>query len=331
MYKKNHLLYLAAVATMGSCTAAGSVDSGKDAESLVPARLTVRINGLETKVNGDMGDSNVESASVYVFSSDGTLDGTATSAGNTVTVNCSQGVGKKVYVVVNKPLSSISSISSLQAATTSLSDNGQNQFVMTGSAENVEVLAKDNPTVNVDVTRFASKVSIGTITNSLKETGWKDKTFTVKGIYLINVPAGNYPLFADSYTPSLWQNKMAWESGCHEFTADKAINQNIALNAQGTFNRTYYCYPNPTGTDVNGGTFSPRKTRLVIEVQIDTRTFYYPITLASVERNTHYSITNLTITRLGSSDPDYPVNSGQITFDLTVKPWVPSNMNSITI
>ena len=81
-----------------------------------------------------------------------------------------------------------------------------------------------------------------------------------------------------------------------------------------------YCYPNPTGTDANGGTFSPRKTRLVIEVQIDTRTFYYPITLASVERNTHYSITNLTITRLGSSDPDYPVNSAQITFDLTVEP-----------
>ena len=298
------------------------------------ALLTVRIAGAETTKSTatNWEDAKVSSATVYVFNSDGTLDNSATSTTNTVTVRCSQGVGKKVRVVVGKSISSaIGSVSDLGAANTSLPENTAGHFVMTGGEDNVEIQATATAPIEIEVVRYASKVSLAKIPNSLTETTWKDLEFRVKGIYLINAPGGAFPLFADSYTPSLWYNQMGHEAGAADNWLYDSMNTVIANGASLSQSHTFYCMPNPTAADANGGSFTPRKTRLVVEVQIGTRTFYYPITLGTLERNKHYSIANLNLTRLGSSHPDYPVSSAQAQFDIQVKDWTTVNMNTQTI
>lgn len=95
---------------------------------------------------------------------------------------------------------------------------------------------------------------------------------------------------------------------------------------------TFYCFPNNATGDANGGTWSPRQTRLVVEVQLgSSNTFYYPVTINGISRNTAYTIRELKITRTGSSSPDYPVNIGQFGLDITVSSWGTTDLGTINI
>ena len=99
---------------------------------------------------------------------------------------------------------------------------------------------------------------------------------------------------------------------------------------------TFYAFPTGTTDDHFGGSsFSARRTRLIVECEYNGSTCYYPITLPGLnpdssrgvlERNKVYTITNLTLTRPGSPDPDTPgdqVSSIQTcTFNITVQPWI---------
>ena len=93
-----------------------------------------------------------------------------------------------------------------------------------------------------------------------------------------------------------------------------------------------YAYPNPTQSDnlegstgmykgPEGGPWSIRPTRLVIEATLDGQLYYYPITLPSLEYNKSYEISNLVITRPGSDDPDMPVVGFDVPFHITVNDW----------
>ena len=48
--------------------------------------------------------------------------------------------------------------------------------------------------------------------------------------------------------------------------------------------------------------------------------YYYPVVINTPERNKAYTV-ELTITGLGSTDPDQPVSKGAITAAVTVQGW----------
>lgn len=327
-------LFLFLTATALTACAQHSLPSLPAAEDSKSAVLTVNIAGMpESKANSTVWtDDQVSTATVFVFNSDGSYDNQATATGPSVSVRCTQGVNKQVYVVANKSIgTSVTSIADLHGISTSLTDFTPSHFTMTGYKTGVEAKATGNAPIEIDVVRYASKITLDKITHSLTETGWKDMDFYVKGIYLINAPGGDWNLFEENYTPSVWYNQCAWSSSVADDWLYESLNQRIIKNGSYPLRHTFYCLPNPTTSDSHGGTWSPRKTRLVIEALIGTRTFYYPITLGSLARNTHYAISNLNITRLGSSDPDYPVSEAQMTFTLNVKDWTVSDMGTQTI
>jgi hypothetical protein len=105
------------------------------------------------------------------------------------------------------------------------------------------------------------------------------------------------------------------------FAAPAATVNNGAAHAP-TTPHLFYCYPNATSADANGwvSSFTARKTRLVVAATISGTRYYYPVTISTPERNKAYTV-ELTITGLGSTDPDQPVSKGAITASVTVQGW----------
>ena len=104
----------------------------------------------------------------------------------------------------------------------------------------------------------------------------------------------------------------------------KSISSSVANGSSLTPSTPYllYCYPNSTSTDAEGwsSSFTARKTRLVVTATISGTKYYYPIVIDALTRNTAYTV-ELTITGLGSTDPDKPVVKGSINASVTVQGW----------
>lgn len=109
-----------------------------------------------------------------------------------------------------------------------------------------------------------------------------------------------------------------------------SLRQSLTYNTTYSVKHHFYGYPNPVATDANAGSWTPRKTRLVVEATLGGEVCYYPVTLDKMQRNTEYII-NLTVTRLGSPDPDTPVTTGEASFTVEVKDWVDGGTINETI
>jgi hypothetical protein len=189
-------------------------------------------------------------------------------------------------------------------------------------------------TVTIAVKRLVARVALQKITNSLPDSYG---SLTVNNVMLINV-AGNQNLECTA-SISTWYNKMGRKDGATAatqiidgstnaascptltFSAPGASVANGAAHAPST-PHLFYCFPNSTSTDKTGfeSTFTARKTRLVVAATINSTKYYYPVVINTPERNKAYTV-ELTITGLGSTDPDQPVSKGAITAAVTVQGW----------
>ena len=290
-------------------------------------------DGASTKASSALSDADVSSLAVYVFEADGKIDTHGSASSNSVALKCFPAAGKQVYAIVNKTVSGeVKTIADLKALTSDLSETSTKNFVMAGTKTGVNLTTGGS--VTVDVYRIGAKVSIGAIKNNLQEPYYQTLPFVVKGIYLINVSTGAFPLFGDSFTPSSWANKCKWVSDSkYNALAYESANLSVAYGASTSGTHWLYCYPNPVTVDHEGSTWNSAgaKTRLVIETTIGGETYYYPITLDGVSRNCHYSISGLEITRRGSKDPNTPVTTEQVSFSVKVQPWTTVDMGQQVI
>lgn len=278
----------------------------------------------------------VNSVQILVFDASGKINmykdaGTAVSD-----IQLSTTAGQKtVWAVVNGPdLSAVATLSALQAKAVDLADNSLTKtegFVMAGSASCT--VSATGGTAAVTVSRLVSRVALQKVTNSLP-SGYG--ALKIDNVTLINV-VGNQNL-AGNAAISTWYNKMGRKDGGAQadiidgstnkascpsltFAAPAATVNNGASHAPET-PHLFYCYPNATSADANGwvSSFTARKTRLVVAATISGTKYYYPVTINTPERNKAYTV-ELTITGLGSTDPDQPVSKGAITASVTVQGW----------
>jgi len=87
-----------------------------------------------------------------------------------------------------------------------------------------------------------------------------------------------------------------------------------------------YCYPNPVTKDTHGGkTFTPRRTRLVVEAELGSHLYYYPIDIVGtgdvLKQNTSFVISKLTITGPGVENPDDELKKGTSIVSINVELW----------
>lgn len=95
----------------------------------------------------------------------------------------------------------------------------------------------------------------------------------------------------------------------------RSIGQEVGA-ARTTLETCLYCYPNP----VTAAEMGRMPTHLVLEGSLDGHRCYYPIPLPALSADTHYAI-DLTLTRLGSPEPDIPVESGTFILETDTQKW----------
>lgn len=279
--------------------------------------LQVNVPCLETKVSGTpQNEDKISDLQVFVFDKEsGILEAYGNGSTATLKITCVPG-NKEIVALVNAPsLAGIASLSELQGKKSALGDNASGKLVMSGQMTR-QLTPSDNA-VTVNVSRLAAKVTLLNIKNQMSLEVNKDKEFVVTAVYMIN--AAGDRAYLSSSTPEVWYNKMKYEAGCPNFLYD-APKATLGVGQVYSTQHHFYCYPNMTTTDANDGTWSARKTRLVVEATLGGETCYYPVTMSNLAQNTSYTVA-LTVTRPGSSSPDIPISTNEATFSVNVKNW----------
>lgn len=289
----------------------------------------------------------VNKVQIFVFDADGQINmyknaGTSTSD---ISINTTTGQ-KNVWAVVNGPdLQEILTEDELKAVAVDLGANSVDKatgFVMAGyKACDVTVAGA---TAEITVSRLVARVALDKVTNSLPE-GYG--AIVIDNVTLINV-VGNQNI-AGTADAQTWYNKMGRKDGGAEGdiidgSANKASCEALTFKASGesvangakldpAVPYLFYSFPNSSTSGATGwvNPFTARESRLIIAATIKGQKYYYPVTLKQqLERNKAYTV-DLTITGLGSSDPDMPVEKGAITASVTVKGWETGATYSETI
>lgn len=278
---------------------------------------------------------NEESPVYRFYSSDGMLS-----------LKRSMLVGHYTAVVVaNYPESGESGISSSRMYTkqellgraTPVTDNQRGSLLMFGVKE-FNVVADANNEVTINIKRLVSKVSVGSISVDFEKAALQTKSTVLKSIFLTNIYRssryGSDLLAGELLAPvSNWYNAMGPYTGgaavadIDALVSDTGINHVLqsaggssrqAMNTQHVF----YTYPNPRQKedDVRTEDWCPRSTRLVMEVDIDGKTYYYNVTMPSMARNIHYNVASVVLKDLGSTDPELETQDAvEVTFGTQLK------------
>ncbi len=139
-------------------------------------------------------------------------------------------------------------------------------------------------------------------------------------LFLLNAGMEYMPLDKEADGPVSWINlgsldslavenlphpEMLLQEGCGEVGTRRVYPDNL-----------FYCYANPATEDQPGRP----QTRMVLEGNIGPVTCYYPINLPGMEPGRCYQL-DLTLTRMGSPDPDIPCESGTVIVEAETVPW----------
>lgn len=278
--------------------------------------LTVNLPDLQTKITGTSQEDKINDVRVFVFDANGMLESTGNAVTSSLSLTCTVG-HKTVVALVNVGSSiDVSSLDELKSTKSELIRNSSVNLVMEGQRE-VDVTT--STTVTINVKRLAAKISLKKVELAFDMPQYEDAIFKINSVYLINVPGNKSYLASD--TPTFWYNKMKRTDDSLQILYDIISLEYVTATEPYTKEHYFYCYPNPVTTDSNSTTWSERKTRLVVEAEINGIVYYYPITLDNVAQNTSYSY-NLKITRIGSVSPDIPVTDETAQITVEVEDWV---------
>ena len=203
-------------------------------------------------------------------------------------------------------------------------DSSRDSFVMVSSA------TMDVQQANIDLgyhflERLVSRVEICQIRNRMPSSVG---IVRLKGIYLHNV--------ARDLGNTSWEDDAYWRQDSDDLDVVRPL---LDGGASGPFapGSTWdapaggyylYGYPNAAPQSADDRT-RDWVTRLVVELEIDGVTSYYPIGIPDMESNRCYIIRRLDILRAGSPNPDHYVTTKDIDLEMQVADWIPAPAGSI--
>lgn len=257
--------------------------------------------------------------------------------GYTKTVSMDKGE-KHVWAVANCwDLSDITDEDDLKAVQVKLENNSVDEdegFIMADS-QTVN-LSGSSANVTLSMRRLVGRVALYSITNNLPAAYGALK---INRVYLSNV-VGNQNLMGNA-NPTLWYNKEGrmdetnrnsthiiegnkYKASCESLTF-KSVNSTLSVGDvyAPEDDCVFYGMPNTSSSFPSGfhSTFSAQMTVLVVDATINSHTYYYPVVMANgILRNCSYTV-YLTITDLGSDDPNKPVTRGDLDVTIEVSEW----------
>lgn len=294
------------------------------------------VAGETTRAAGTDGERAVDGWTLLLYK-DGTLAETGTSdSGSAIRKTLAAGE-YTAFAVVNPPASFRAadhpSPASLARAESALRDNAPGRLVMAGN-RTVTVPVPDGSVQRIGVDRLVCKAGVRKISVRFDNPAVAALPFVLKAVYLTNCYGSSRygsdwsaeELLSDA---SRWYNRMGFQSdaGVDALLSDTGIDAPVTADSPHSQEHAFYFYPNPLpeSADTRSGTWSRRRTRLVIEARIGEGTYYYAVTLPASERNKTYIIEEAVIRKLGSRDPeaDEP-GSLDVTFRTSTDEWSPA-------
>lgn len=288
--------------------------------------LTIQLNGLEkpfTKVTNvsSSDETAVNSVQLFVCDESGIVEAYATSTGALVNASVSTGM-KNIYAVVNAPnLSRVKTENELDLQQSSLGDNAIGSLVMSGSLLGEEITSSTSRKM-ITVKRIVAKVTLQSIKRQFTNDELGGKELKFRGIYLTDVVANRS--YFNGGVEYNWYNKLQYTPSDPNVLLHDTVTSTLAQGGTYSTSHSFYPYPNTSSEMPKGaaaGTWSERRTMLVIDTTLDGQDNYYPVYLPELESNKTYVITSFTLTKRGSKHPWEPVESSDVSFEIQVADW----------
>lgn len=327
------ILFAMAAILLCSCSkedANNSVNMFED--SIVYVTLN-RGNGTKASGSGhgvQADDNNIQTLEFFIFRinegqpDNGVLDGykkfTAKEIGNLTNLEIPTTTGKKIiYAVANSHRANWAGINTrelFEAQLANLTDDNVKNFIMTGSTEAVLQLAS---TVSFEIKRMVARVELKSVKTDF--AGGPYDGYSLKGIkaYLINVQGSKYICNGSGNNLKLLNLSKYISTDSDACTMPGMLYDNISVDlADAGYNTPhyFYCYENKLAKESDGNKF----TRLIIEGELNGITYYYPIAIKDITRNSCYSI-DVVIRRPGSLDPNSDLEKGTLLANVSVLEW----------
>lgn len=305
--------------------------------SILTAKST-RTKAVSAYTEAQVYETQINNVQALIFGEDGKINCHKDLGSSTRSSLSTTSGTKTVYVVINGPdLSTVGTLAELEAKSVNLSENSTDAskgFIMTG--KNTCIVS--GPTeCHITVSRLAARIALKSVTNALPASYG---SLEIKRVFLANV-SGNQN-FAGTGAAEIWYNQEGRKDES-PLVEDHIIDGTTYLAScpQLTFNEIgksvengnsyepatphlMYTYSNSYNTVPNGfnSAFTPQKSVLVTVIGIEGKTYYYPVVLdnAATERNTASTV-GLTISNIGSTDPNEPVSKGSLSINVTIDEW----------
>lgn len=286
-------------------------------------------------------DNSVQTLEIFVFNNGGGADngvlesyqkfsGSSLSSLSSLKVKAKTGA-KKIYAVANshkENWAGITSLSQFSATVSSLKSENLKTFAMTGSTD---ALLSASTSVTIPVSRLVARVVLSNVKSAFSGTPYSGMTLSNVKVYMTNVSGSVlYATGATSSSPVLLNSRQMIAADCSGCAMSNMLNDDIAGTVGDAGHSTahyFYCYENAVASE----TTSERYTRLVIQADLNGRTYYYPVDVnrdgygwqsgaKGIKRNTSYAI-SVVISGPGASDPEEKITAGTITLSITVSDW----------
>lgn len=320
---------LGSLLLLGGCHRAAAPDPGS-------MEVIFSVLGEATRATGTKGEAAVDSWTLLLYRDGRLAEAGSSSSGSAIRKTLLAG-DYTAYAVVNPPASfdpdRFSQPGTLAEAASALGDNAPGRLVMAGR-RTVSVPVRDGSVQRIGVDRLVCKAGIRKISVQFENPDLAALPFRLKGIYLTNCYGKSR--YGSDWTAdqilsdaSAWHNRMGYhsEAGVNKLLAETGLDISVTADRPHTQEHVFYFYPNPLPEtlDTRSGTWTRRRTRLVLEAQIGEQTYYYPVTLPESQRNRTYLIEEAVIRKLGSLDPEQEKPGAiDISFRTSPDDWSPA-------
>ena len=331
---KKVFIAMGAIAAMASSCTKEEIRSEEipGQEGLIKISL---VNDVTTRASGDghgdqYEDNNINTLEIFVFrvhegaADDGMFDGykklTGNELGNLSNIVVKTTTGKKmVYVIANSQKEDWSdgvTRENIESQLVDLCKENVRNFVMFASQE---VTVNSETALSLVLTRMVSRIRLNSVTVSFAGSPFAGVPLQNVKAYLTNVQAQKRLWDGSGSDLKIVNYKKYVPEDMTGITMQGMLYDELTESISETTYSTphyYYCYEN----NMNIETDDNRFTRLVIEGTLDGITYYYPIPIKNLRRNSSYTV-DVKIYRPGSLDHDKDLEYGTLEMRLNVQGW----------
>lgn len=161
---------------------------------------------------------------------------------------------------------------------------------------------------NMPLKPLLSSIRLRSVSCDFSGRLYQSRHYHNSNLFLANAVSESCPLGAEDGRPVSWAN-YGYNAAIHPYLEAQGLGD---IGPERKYaNIVLYCYPNPGGRP---------PTRLVLEGTVGEEKCYYPISLPVTKSGTKL-VLDISIHRMGTSDPDSEAVPGTYTLEYSTEPW----------